>query len=173
MSWINQLLRKRKFKFVLLVVATISGVSYLLSQFFYFLVLNEDGKSNLVSRSSSGHSRPNVAINKIISKWNDSQHSKFIRDKDGHSISLRGTHSRDIAKYLPNARGKFVCIASKLEIDFLKINDDYCDCPLDGSDEPGTNACNNGSFYCEKSSKKFPGKKKKDLFYRHFQGTQR
>ena len=157
MSWINQLVRKRKFKLVLLVLAIITGVSHLFSQFIYFLVLNQEGLSNLVSPSSSGHSRPNVAINKIISKWNDSQHSKFIRDKDGHSISLRGTRSRDIAKYLPNTRGKFVCIASRLEIDFLKVNDDYCDCPMDGSDEPGTNACNNGIFYCEMPSKIFPG----------------
>ena len=152
MLWMRQFLRKR----VLLLVGLIAGVCYLLGQFSYLLLLNEESLTNLVRRTSMGH-RQNVAINKIISKWNDTQHSKLVRDKEGHSVSLRGTHSRDISKYLPNANGKFVCIASKEEIDFLKINDDYCDCPLDGSDEPGTNACNNGTFYCELSSKNSPG----------------
>ena len=34
------------------------------------------------------------------------------------------------------------------------VNDDYCDCD-DGSDEPGTSACSNGSFYCV--NKQFKG----------------
>merc|ERR1740130_2203746 len=28
------------------------------------------------------------------------------------------------------------------------INDDFCDCPEDGSDEPRTSACVRGLFYC-------------------------
>lgn len=70
-------------------------------------------------------------------------------------MSLRGTRDQDLSRYLPNARGKFVCFPSETEIDFTKINDDYCDCTLDGSDEPGTNACNNGTFHCEVPSTKF------------------
>lgn len=55
--------------------------------------------------------------------------------------------------------GLFVCAkdmlaAEKLGTDPQRhlpdsvVNDDFCDCPDDGSDEPGTNACSSGKFYC-------------------------
>lgn len=93
----------------------------------------------------------------VLTKWDEPQHSKLMKDPQGHSISLRGTSDKDLIKYFPNSKGRFVCFASKEEIDYVKVNDDYCDCPLDGSDEPGTNACNNGTFHCERSVHNFPG----------------
>jgi len=29
-----------------------------------------------------------------------------------------------------------------------RVNDDFCDCPLTGLDEPGTSACSLGTFFC-------------------------
>lgn len=50
----------------------------------------------------------------------------------------------------------FKCATSGRQISVDKINDNYCDCPADGSDEPRTNACANGNFICLKWIKPFP-----------------
>lgn len=46
--------------------------------------------------------------------------------------------------------GQFRCLDGSRSIPHSAVNDDYCDCP-DGSDEPGTSACENSSirFYCK------------------------
>ncbi|KAI8321095.1 hypothetical protein GQ54DRAFT_325403 [Martensiomyces pterosporus] len=65
----------------------------------------------------------------------------------GSAGGIRGLDPALADKYRPNAHGNFACLDGSAEIPFARVNDDYCDCP-DGSDEPGTSACNNGSFYC-------------------------
>lgn len=63
---------------------------------------------------------------------------------------LRGIRIRDIDSYTKVfVDQKFKCLDGVAEIDWAKLNDNYCDC-LDGSDETFTNACANGKFYCTK-----------------------
>ncbi|KAK7074528.1 hypothetical protein SK128_015001 [Halocaridina rubra] len=50
----------------------------------------------------------------------------------------------------------FLCRKSGKAITKDKVNDDYCDCPEDGSDEPKTNACTDSKFTCEKLVNGFP-----------------
>lgn len=61
---------------------------------------------------------------------------------------VRGVHVKQARFYVPNENGKFQCLVNGKFIDFVKVNDDYCDCE-DGTDEPGTDACPNGKFYCK------------------------
>lgn len=60
---------------------------------------------------------------------------------------IRGTHQKQFNFYVPDDDYKFQCIESGEMIAFGRVNDNFCDC-LDGTDEPGTNACPNGIFYC-------------------------
>lgn len=57
----------------------------------------------------------------------------------------RGVSPKDAQFYDPMK--DFPCFDGSQIIPFSLVNDDYCDCQ-DGSDEPGTSACYNGSFHC-------------------------
>lgn len=63
------------------------------------------------------------------------------------SSSRRGIRDRDLARYEPTLDGTFRCVRSGERLRAQQVNDDYCDC-ADGSDEPATNACPTGLFYC-------------------------
>ncbi|XP_005186293.1 glucosidase 2 subunit beta-like [Musca domestica] len=85
-------------------------------------------------------------------------------DADSYSIQdvgikiIRGIRLFDYDSYKPNFEGKFRCLDGTLEIAFERVNDDYCDCFGDGSDEPSTNACNNGKFYCKYQKRHITGR---------------
>ncbi|KZW03841.1 hypothetical protein EXIGLDRAFT_599996 [Exidia glandulosa HHB12029] len=62
-----------------------------------------------------------------------------------------GVDPRKAALYVPitaTTPPTWKCLNdSSRVIPYAAVNDDYCDCQ-DGSDEPGTSACPNSSFYC-------------------------
>lgn len=56
--------------------------------------------------------------------------------------------------------GKFTCKDGSKIIPFSQVNDNYCDCPGDGSDEPGSraqiaDACKSGPFWSLLSPHRF------------------
>uniref|UniRef100_A0A2M4AL37 Putative glucosidase ii beta subunit-like protein n=1 Tax=Anopheles triannulatus TaxID=58253 RepID=A0A2M4AL37_9DIPT len=64
-------------------------------------------------------------------------------------VILRGIRLRDLDRYKqPASRAPFRCLQTGRELSWNRVNDDYCDCPEDGSDEPSTSACAQGRFYC-------------------------
>ncbi|XP_058381628.1 glucosidase 2 subunit beta isoform X2 [Diceros bicornis minor] len=63
-----------------------------------------------------------------------------VEVKRPRGVSLTNHHFYDESK-------PFTCLDGSATISFDQVNDDYCDCK-DGSDEPGTAACPNGSFHC-------------------------
>lgn len=63
----------------------------------------------------------------------------------------RGVALSKASLYVPDK--DFTCFDGTLTIPFAYVNDDYCDCQ-DGSDEPGTPACPNGTFHCTNAGHK-------------------
>ncbi|XP_012585057.1 PREDICTED: glucosidase 2 subunit beta isoform X2 [Condylura cristata] len=63
-----------------------------------------------------------------------------VEVKRPRGVSLTNHHFYEESK-------PFTCLDGSATIPFDQVNDDYCDCK-DGSDEPGTAACPNGSFHC-------------------------
>lgn len=62
---------------------------------------------------------------------------------------LRGIRLRDLDAYSHHLGATtFRCLSSTRQVAWARVNDDYCDCPEDGSDEPSTGACDRGRFYC-------------------------
>ncbi|KAH7888167.1 glucosidase II beta subunit-like-domain-containing protein [Phlebopus sp. FC_14] len=62
-----------------------------------------------------------------------------------------GVHPSLLTRYVPTTSGTrqtWKCLDGSKEIPWNAVNDDYCDC-ADGSDEPGTSACPNSTFYCK------------------------
>ncbi|XP_059054628.1 uncharacterized protein LOC131848708 [Achroia grisella] len=72
-----------------------------------------------------------------------SEADRFINDNG----IIRGVYYLSMPRYRPEMN-EFKCLNSEQRIPYENVNDDYCDC-LDATDEPSTNACLNGTFYCD------------------------
>eukprot|EP00833_Pecoramyces_ruminatium_P003203 jgi/Orpsp1_1/1177235/evm.model.c7180000060653.1 len=66
---------------------------------------------------------------------------------------LLGVPEEKLEFYKPQEGNVFKCLDGSKIIPYSSLNDDYCDCP-DGSDEPGTSACPNSTFYCKNKGHK-------------------
>ncbi|XP_059609158.1 uncharacterized protein LOC132256682 [Phlebotomus argentipes] len=133
-------LYKQKLRVAFFTVAVISCY-YIVYQVFFISELLEESSKRVVRPSQSP---PGV--------------SGWLPSRDVQKTVIRGIRSMDAHFYLPSERGTFRCISSGQEISFAKVNDDYCDCESDGSDEPSTNACSRGTFYCETPQVHLSGK---------------
>lgn len=63
-----------------------------------------------------------------------------------------GVGRQDAARYAEaRAKGQLACLGdggnSAVMVDWAMVNDDFCDCLADGSDEPGTASCSRGGGY--------------------------
>jgi len=156
-SWILKLWYHKGLKICLL-CATLLFIIY---QLVYFIQLNTEQSTSFL-QINKGRINPKFSdISLYLKDYQD-------RNKQNHTTDFKhkykeqfnkipggskllpvlGIRQRDAQLYKSNANGTFRCLQSKVVISYDKVNDDYCDCPEDGSDEPGTNACENGVFHC-------------------------
>lgn len=81
--------------------------------------------------------------------WNNTQFAYVEKIGNYERKILRGIRLVDLDRYSEKpGTVKFRCLSTRKEIPWEWVNDDYCDCPEDGSDEPSTSACPGGRFYC-------------------------
>ncbi|XP_055373857.1 glucosidase 2 subunit beta [Condylostylus longicornis] len=83
--------------------------------------------------------------------------SKYIKETEIELHIIRGIRFRDYDSYKKNFDNSFYCLDGSKSIPYKYLNDDYCDCS-DGSDEPSTNACANGKFYCKYQKRHITGR---------------
>ncbi|KAG4080295.1 hypothetical protein HA402_010787 [Bradysia odoriphaga] len=127
---------KQKLKMSLCFVM-LMGIIFFAYQIFYMNQLQFTISPNKSRNTMPMHTNVN-SVSSEAQRQEDSSRKKIIR----------GIRLRDYDLYNPSLMAMFKCMKTGVLIPIEKVNDDYCDCPEDGSDEPETNACANGHFYC-------------------------
>lgn len=158
---------KQKFKMSLLCVI-LMGFIFMCYQFFYLTELSDSTKPKTLTILESSHDKNNINKNKLILKLSTAESVVrtvlrfvyflmrccfFIIQIDFY----RGISLKHYDNYIPSLNNTFKCLENELEIKFERVNDDFCDCD-DGSDEPSTNACFNGVFYCKYQKRHITGR---------------
>ena len=166
-------IRKRK----VIVVCCVCAILFLIYQVIFYVVLsNETSKQNKVHprdlkqkqintivNENSVHNNPKQSNDVPGSQFNDKRRNDVHYNDQSRKGSIVSKHPEPnvskivligIADDKMGLEG-FKC-KSGLIISSSKLNDDYCDCPEDGSDEPLTNACELGKFKCKKTFRHYP-----------------
>ncbi|XP_050085307.1 uncharacterized protein LOC126571087 isoform X2 [Anopheles aquasalis] len=134
---------KQKLKLTLIGVLGL-GVLFFVYQLVY-IKLGADGSPpspSSVANREYGSSKTGIGQHQYAYVERIGNHERMI---------LRGIRLRDLDRYTePTSmpRAPFRCLQTGRELSWDRVNDDYCDCQEDGSDEPSTSACANGRFYC-------------------------
>ncbi|XP_064101404.1 uncharacterized protein LOC135212032 [Macrobrachium nipponense] len=116
---------------------------------------NHDHKEigNQMNENPNKNSHSEIKEQKIIEQNNEIKKQKIVEHNNSVGVGeLVAATSQKSA----TSDETFTCHTSGIVISKDKVNDDYCDCPEDGSDEPRTNACTNSKFVCVKVMKGFP-----------------
>lgn len=134
---------KKKKNVIVLTICMV--VSFILYQMYFFLTITSETADGNKIIPVLDHSKI-----KDIKEHIRSEADRFINENG----IIRGVHYSMMPKYRPDEKKQFKCLNSEQRIPFEFLNDDYCDCE-DATDEPSTNACGNGIFYCDTQ---YPGK---------------
>lgn len=158
---------KQKLKLSLCIVM-LMGIVFFAYQIFYMNQLQFTLSPSNLKHTMSMQTNVNLLSTAISHhQIEESSRKKIIRYADESTAKIdlfypfpfdRGIRLRDYDLYNPSIMAIFQCIKSQVLIPIDKVNDDYCDCPEDGSDEPETNACTNGRFYCTYQKRYFLNK---------------
>lgn len=139
MTWVPRFLLKRR---NVLAALFLFGMLYMMRQLLSLSEVNVvlmSGKARTPAASTGSQAATSVRGKQVTPRTNDSDSAR--------TSHVRGVAPHDAAHYMPGKT--FKCLHSLEVIGYEQVNDDYCDCD-DGSDEPGTNACPNGRFYCQR-----------------------
>ncbi|XP_055615658.1 uncharacterized protein LOC129761864 isoform X2 [Toxorhynchites rutilus septentrionalis] len=141
---------KQKLKMTLLGVV-LMAIVFFGYQFFYIRYgAEEESPASASARDEGGGvARPNGTNGKVLKGPSDDIRYIYMEKIGNYEKKiLRGIRLSDLDSYSVRTSVVFHCLTSRRELDWGMVNDDYCDCPDDGSDEPSTNACAKGRFYC-------------------------